>query len=183
MNYDPAHVSFLPVTEDDLPLLHRWLNNPQVAEWYREPAGKGYPSLEYVIEKWMPRIQGKDPGRGFIFTYDAVPTGYIQCGRVDDDPQYKKVINLEGSPASIDLYIGEDDYRHRGLGSIIIWKFLKEVVFTIYDATVCTIDPEPTNIIAIRAYEKAGFHYVKTAWNPIDNVWAYIMVTGRDSID
>lgn len=39
------------------------------------------------------------------------------------------------------------------------------------------------NKIAIRAYEKVGFRYVKTIWNSNDNEWAYIMEINRDSVN
>ena len=182
MTHNPSLISCSPILESDLLLVHKWLNRPEVAEWYKEPPGSGYPSLEYIIGKWLPRIRGKGPTREFIFSYDGKPIGHIQCARLDDNPAYSKAFVMEGNPAGIDLFIGEDEYRHRGLGSHIITRFLWDVVFVIYDADLCTIDPDPANRIAIRAYEKAGFRYVKTVWNPIDSVWAHIMAIARADI-
>ena len=71
-------------------------------------------------------------------------------------------------------------HLHKAWGSLIITRFLKEVVSAIYDVSVCTIDPEPANTVAIRAYEKAGFSHLKTVWNPIDSVLAYIMTKRLD---
>jgi RimJ/RimL family protein N-acetyltransferase len=181
MEKDIARISFSSLVGSDLPLLHSWLNYPEVAKWYRE-GGTGYPSLAYVLEKWSQRLLGQDKTRCYIIRCDDEPVGYIQCALNDDNPEYKTVFRFEDNTAGIDLLIGEAAYLHKGWGSLIIIKFLKEVVFKIYEVNVCTIDPEPENTIAIRAYEKAGFHYLKTVWNPIDRVWAYLMEIRRNAV-
>ena len=48
--------------------------------------------------------------------------------------------------------------------------------------TSCIVDPEPSNKIAIRAYEKAGFSYSHTAWNAKYGVEAYILTINRESV-
>ncbi len=58
-----------------------------------------------------------------------------------------------------DIFIGEEEYVGKGLGSHIMEQFLKEYVDPYYDA--CFVDPDPANVSAIRAYEKAGFKKVK----------------------
>jgi RimJ/RimL family protein N-acetyltransferase len=179
MEYNLDRISFRTLNNSDLPLFHSWLNSPEVAKWYRE-GGSGYPSLDYVLEKWGKRLTGSDRTRCFIILCDNQPIGYIQCALSDDNPEYKKIFGIEENTAGIDLLIGEERYLHKGWGSFFITKFLKEILFVIYKVDVCTIDPEPENKIAIRAYEKAGFRYLKTVWNPIDNVWAYIMMIRRD---
>ena len=181
MSVDMERVSFRRLAETDLPLIHRWLNSPEVARWYRE-GDQGYPSLEYVINKWTPRILGAETTKCYVFLYNGKPIGYIQCARNDDNPRYKEAFGFEDNTAGIDLFIGEEDYLHQGMASFIIAKFLRDVLFVIYDVPICTIDPEPANTIAIRAYEKAGFHHIKTVWNPIDNVWVYLMAISREVI-
>ncbi len=56
-------------------------------------------------------------------------------------------------------------------------------LFTVYNVDVCSIDPEPENKIAIKAYEKAGFQYSHTSWNTKDKVMAYIMIINREAVD
>jgi RimJ/RimL family protein N-acetyltransferase len=48
--------------------------------------------------------------------------------------------------------------------------------------TSCIVDPEPSNKIAIRAYEKASFSYSHTAWNAKYSVEAYILTINRESV-
>ncbi len=45
-------MTFRPLAPDDLPILHRWLNNPRVYRWY----GGVPPPLAGVAEQYAPRI-------------------------------------------------------------------------------------------------------------------------------
>ncbi len=62
----------------------------------------------------------------------------------------------------MDLFIGDPNYLHKGLGSIILRTFMKEYVFPQLHVDVCIIGPDPKNLIAIKAYQKAGFKHFKT---------------------
>ena len=178
MKVDEESISFRPLAETDLPLLHGWLNSPEVARWW-EVGGQHYPSLELVIDKWMPRKDVVETEKSYVIHYEGKPVGYIRCALNDDQTAYKEAFEIEGGTAGVDVFIGEEDYLHKGLGSSIITRFLREVVFVIYDVAVCVIDPELENTIAIRAYEKAGFRHTKTVWNPASTTGAYLMTISR----
>jgi RimJ/RimL family protein N-acetyltransferase len=139
-------------------MIHRWLNAPQVARWWGEDAG----SCEEVSKEYVAYIEGKEPVEPYLILYDARPVGYIQSYRVSDDEEYERLVGIADS-AGIDLFIGEKDLLYRGLGPLVIRRFIEEVVFADESIAVCVIDPEPKNTAAIRAYEKAGFRYFKSA--------------------
>ncbi len=179
-DWNQNKISFNKLEEADLLLIHKWLNFPEVAKWVKWD-DKDYPSLDFVRRHWMPRIRGSDLTKCYIALYSQNPAAFVQSALISDDPGYEKTFKLGYDAAAIDIFIGEQEYIHQGLGSLIIKAFLKDVVFKVYSIDVCTIDPDPANKIAIRAYEKAGFHYIKTVWNPIGKVWAYIMGINRDS--
>ncbi|MBI4642138.1 MAG: GNAT family N-acetyltransferase [Candidatus Tectomicrobia bacterium] len=80
------------------------------------------------------------------------------------------------------MFIGEADYIHKGLGSSILRTFLREIVFATSDAVSCIIGPEPKNKVAIRAYEKAGFSYLKTIQIPDEEEPEYLMRIERADI-
>jgi aminoglycoside 6'-N-acetyltransferase len=80
------------------------------------------------------------------------------------------------------LFIGEQEYLHKGLGKNIISKFLEDIVFCLSDAESCIIGPEPKNEIAIRTYEKVGFKYVKTIQVDDEDEPEYIMRIDRNDI-
>ncbi|OGO30542.1 MAG: hypothetical protein A2Z29_11225 [Chloroflexi bacterium RBG_16_56_11] len=175
-------IAFKRLKETDLPLMHRWLNTPHVSEWW-EVSGKKLPSLETVREKYLPRIKGNDPVDCFLIAYDGMPIGMVQSCKMDDFPAEKANFNLDQSCAAIDIVIGEEDYVHRGLGSSIIREFLKEVIFKKYAVDCCIVDPYVENEIAIRAYNKAGFKYLKTVWYEKESRREHILSINRDEIE
>jgi aminoglycoside 6'-N-acetyltransferase len=83
----------------------------------------------------------------------------------------------------MDLFIGEKDYIHKGLGTIIIRKFLTNYIFCKNWINKCIIGPEPKNLSAIKAYTKVGFQYIKTIHVPDEDEPEYIMEITKDSIN
>ena len=180
LRMDARLVSFRGLEERDLPLMHKWLNAPHVSKWYA--ISKRNPSEGIVRVKYIPRIRRNDPTTCYAILYGDAPVGMVQSCRLDDYPSVKADYDLEGKVAGIDIFIGEEGYVYRGLGSEIMRKFLKEIVFVKYDVDCCIVDPNPDNTSAIRAYEKAGFSYVKTVWYRADSVWAYLMKIHRKDL-
>jgi RimJ/RimL family protein N-acetyltransferase len=182
MGSGPA-ITFRPLAEDDLPLMHRWLNNPDVARWYpMDEAGTENPSLSAVIEHYRPRVrkeEGADPTYCYLTLSDGAPIGYIQCYRVGDYAEYAAAVDYDDDAWGIDLFIGEDEYRGRGLGAAILRAFVRDEVLTRPQVQIVMINPNPENRRAVRCYEKAGFHHVKTVWVPEDNAHEYVMVQTR----
>lgn len=175
-------ITFKPLRETDIPLLHRWLNTLHVSEWWSLD-GSHTPSYEEVEKHYLPRILRAEKVDGYIIEHERRPIGMIQAIKLDDFPEEKAMFGVGDRCAGIDLFIGEEDRVHRGLGASVICTFLKEFVFTQDGVDCCIIDPEPANRIAIRAYEKAGFTYMKTVRNAMENVEAYLMRLNRDECE
>jgi aminoglycoside 6'-N-acetyltransferase len=76
-----------------------------------------------------------------------------------------------------DVLLGE--MAHRGLGPGLIRQFLREVAFADPAVTVCVIDPHASNARAIRAYEKAGFRFVRRVIDFEDKVPLHLMELTR----
>ncbi len=167
-------IQFRPLAHADLELMHRWLNNDFVARWW-----PGWPSLEQVRAKYAPRIEGTEPTKCFIVEIEATPAGFIQCYYIRDWPDYT-IGEEAANAAGIDLFIGDRERAYRGLGPLIIREFLERVVFTDYDVDSCIIGPAQNNRAAIRAYEKAGFTYLKTVSIPGELEPEYLMRIGRE---
>jgi RimJ/RimL family protein N-acetyltransferase len=181
IKYDPGQITFSKLTEADLPLLHRWLNTTHVSQWW-EVDGKRNPDYEDVINKFIPRIQGRDRVNCYFVQYDTRPVAYIESCNLEDFPTEKEALGIPANAAGVDTFIGEIYFLHKGFGAVYIRKFLKEIIFRESAINSCIVDPEPANKIAIRAYEKAGFRYSHQAWNAEDRVKAYIMTTNRESV-
>ncbi len=103
---------------------------------------------------------------------------YLVQWHFGDYPEYAAEVEMSGS-AWVDVLIGLPEWRNRGVGSVLVRQFVEDVVFA--DPTVqrCAIDPDPENNPAIRAYEKAGFRYVRSYRSEVDGLDAYLMVLER----
>lgn len=152
MKYDSSsgsNIEFIPLREEHIPLLRNWLKEPHVSEFWQE--------TDYE-EEFRQKFLSKLPDRGvcpYIIQVNSKPVGYIQ------HYEAQKVgggwwPDAEDGTFGIDQFIGEPSLIGRGLGTQIIEKFVNEL-FQLPSVTKIITDPEPKNMRAIRAYEKAGF--------------------------
>ena len=153
-----GNIGFRRLTEDDMKLMHMWHQNEWVTKWY---SGKKLTARE-IRAKYVPRINGVKPVHPYIIQYEGRDIGYIMTYRINDFPAYAKCVDVDEEAAGMDLFIGEKEFIHRGLGAVIMRRFLTDYVFPLTGAESCILGPEPSNKIAIRAYEKTGFSYLKT---------------------
>lgn len=174
-------ISFRRLAINDLPLIYRWLQTPHVSEWWWSEATLSY---EAIVEKYGPCIRGEEPTDPYLILYANRPIGYIQTYMIRDHLEYAAVVDADADAAGVDLFIGEADYLHKGLGSKILRAFLRDVIFGAGDATRCIIGPSETNRIAIRAYEKAGFRFFKIVPSADEPMPEYLMqMTRADIVD
>ncbi|WP_083604317.1 GNAT family N-acetyltransferase [Pajaroellobacter abortibovis] len=92
--------------------------------------------------------------KGYIINVEQIPLGHIKIYDTYDVP---RITPFSGSPKSLgvfDIFIGEGKYLGRDLGSQATSKPLR-----LYGSkhSHIFVDPESTNIAAIKSYEKAGF--------------------------
>jgi RimJ/RimL family protein N-acetyltransferase len=147
--------SFRPLTRADLPLVHRWVNTPHVAEWWDD-----LPTLADVEADFGPGIDGDDPTDYFAIEVDGRPVGLIQTYLIDDEPEYKSALGQPQRAAGVDLAIGEPDLVGRRLGPAVLYAFVTDVVFARGPAGVvdrCVAGPNHRNARSIATFEAAGF--------------------------
>jgi len=140
----PSGYVFRPMTTADLPLIRRWLGTPHVAEWWHDPAEQ--------FELVSGDLDHPDMAQ-YIVASNGRPFAYLQCYNLSDwntgfGPQ---PLGTRG----LDQFIGEVDMLDRGHGSAFIRTFTERLLAKGTPRVV--IDPDPTNVRAMRAYEKAGF--------------------------
>ena len=174
------NIEFKPLEELDFELLHKWYNTGFVNEWFGKELKKW--SYNDILNKYKPYINGQKPTNAFIILYDKLKIGYIQTYFLSNYPEYKELVNADNYSAGLDLFIGEKEYIHKGLGSIIIRKFLIEKVFINNEINKCVIGPEPKNLSAIKAYEKVGFRYIRSIKTPEEDEPEYIMEINKNEI-
>jgi aminoglycoside 6'-N-acetyltransferase len=141
--------------------MHRWLNLPHVAEWWGPEDGSG-PSFEEVAHEYGEYVDGIEPIHPYLVLDDDVPIGHLQWMQYRDYPAYARILGIDDpGAANCDVFIGDAAFLHRGLGGPLVRQFVLEIIFASGSVTTCFIDPDATNAIAIRAYEKAGFRFVR----------------------
>ena len=173
----PRNIGFRRLTMDDLPLMHRWLNMPHVNAFYGSPQGCSY---EEVFAKYAPRIRSGQPTSCYVITYGDIPVGCIQTYLWRDYPDSARLLDLQEEATSLDVFIGEQKYVHRGLGCGILRSFLHTIIFSDASVQSCVITPEARNASAVRAYEKAGFKYLRTINHPGEPGPVHLMRIGRE---
>ena len=151
---------FRPMTADDLPQLHRWLNEPGVVRWWegqdvswdgvvRQYGTPATPSTEH----WIAVVDGQD-------------IGWLQCHLARDNPDETENwwdFGIDDRAAGIDYFVAEPSRRGRGVGSAMIRAFALDVVLGRHEhwSQVCA-GPFAENIASCRALAKAGFRLVAT---------------------
>jgi aminoglycoside 6'-N-acetyltransferase len=150
---EAGSIRFEPIAEGHLPMMHDWLKQPHVRQWW------GDPDEELALIR---RILTEDDGtEGFIVFVDSAPLGYIQSWRpakfagthwVEEAPWLR---NVPRDTIGIDIFIGPADLVAQGVGPQAIRAFA-ERLFAL-GAPRLIIDPDAGNRRAVRVYEKVGF--------------------------
>jgi aminoglycoside 6'-N-acetyltransferase len=145
---------FRSMSTEDLPMVRRWLEAPHVAQWWHDPHAQFALVSEDLDHPAMDQ---------FVVTTDDRPFAYLQCY----DPTAWSDNGLGTHPLGtrgIDQFIGEPDMVDRGHGSALIRSFVDDLLKKGTPRVVT--DPDPENIRAIRAYEKAGFQKARLVNTP-----------------
>jgi len=152
------NISFRPVSEQDFPMLTRWLAEPHVRRFYQ----KTPVTLAGVAAEYGPAVGGEEPTRCHLALHGGAPFAYLQCYRNADYPEWAAVMG-EAEGVSIDLYIGDPVFLHRGLGRAALGGYLSQVALGRHaDELRAYIGHDPANTAALRCSEAAGFRRLRT---------------------
>lgn len=155
---------------------------PHVRQWFDDVPTASYP--DDTISEYRAAMGGKDPTDMYVIELDRRPIGVVQSYRIDDHPEYAAQLELGRPAVGIDLFIGEPRLVGRGHGPALIRAFLRDVAFPRYGVDLCVIGPTASNVAAIRAYEKAGFRFLKTYLEPDSREEEhYLMELTRANLD
>ncbi|MGQ4478155.1 GNAT family N-acetyltransferase [Streptomyces sp. SAS_276] len=148
----PFHL--LPVhIERDLPLIHRWMNDPAVAEFW-ELAGP-----QVLTENHL-RTQLTGDGRSVpcLGVLDGTPMSYWEIYRADLDPLARHYPTRHHD-TGIHLLIGDNVDRGRGLGGSLL-RAVADLVLDNRPACARIIaEPDIRNTPSVAAFLSAGFRF------------------------
>ena len=147
--------TFRRLTDDDLPMLHAWLNEPGIVQWWE---GDDV-SWEGVVRDYG--SQNPEPIEHWIAVLDGRDVGWLDCYAMTDSPEEAHAwakFGMEPDAAGIDYLVADPADRGRGVGTAMISTFVRDVVFGLHEHwTQACAAPDVRNTASWRALEKAGF--------------------------
>ena len=141
-------------------MVEGWLTQPHVRRWWSPPE-------EALAE--IKQIAADPAFDCYIVSIDGREVGYLQSYDPHAWPDHPFADAPRGS-RGLDMFIGEPDLIGRGHGT----RLTRHFIDTLFENGVpeVRIDPHPDNVIAIRAYEKAGF----VAYGERDTEWGRVLL-------
>jgi len=140
--------------EQDLPMLHEWVNRPHIVEWWGGEEER--PTLDDIRDHYLPRVLALESVIPYIAMLGEEPIGYSQSyvalGSGDGWWEEETDPGVRG----IDQSLANPMQLNKGLGTELV-RALVELLFSDPSVTKIQTDPTPRNLRAIRCYEKAGF--------------------------
>lgn len=151
-------ISFHPLEERDFALMAHWLAEPHVRRFYQ----KATVTLDEIAAEYGPAVRGEEPSLCHVALLGCTPFAYLQCYRNADYPEWAAIIGASDG-ISIDLFIGDPAFLHRGLGRVTLRGYLREVAFARHrEERRVYIGHDPANTAALRCSEAAGFRRINT---------------------
>lgn len=144
-------------TDHDLPLIHRWMNDPVVACYWgldgpieRTAAHLAEQRALTQTEPYLARLSGR-------------PIGYWELYRAAED-RLAAFYPAQADDVGLHLLIGEPDLRGVGLGATL----LTALCDAIQRDSRCRIvaEPDERNVASVRAFLAAGFRPAGTIQLP-----------------
>jgi RimJ/RimL family protein N-acetyltransferase len=144
-------ITFTPLRERDLPLLHAWLARPHVAAWWQPT-----PTMAELQEDYLPADGEPPQAVAHIAHQRGEPIGFIQCYRVMGCGGGWWPDETDPGARGIDQFLADEVRLGQGLGRAMIRAFVERLF---QDPAVTTVqtDPDPANQRAVRCYRAAGF--------------------------
>jgi RimJ/RimL family protein N-acetyltransferase len=138
-----------PIAKEDLERLHRWLNDPDVMQWWD---GRDHPAtFDRVEARFRKSIEGSDR-ESHRFMIDVEKDGRTHTiGMMQHGKMHPRARNVQ-----IDVLIGDTGFRDAGYGTDALRVLLKHLFEDVKAHRVWhTI--RSANAGAMRAAEKIGF--------------------------
>ena len=142
-----------PMTVGDFPEVARWVDEPHVARWW----GEEHRTEAGIARHYGPALRGEDPVRVWIWEVNGRSVGFAQDYRISDHPDYA-LLTARPDAVGCDYAIGEPAFVGRGLGTSLLWVFLRDIVWPAYPGVAeFFAAPDHRNAASLRVLAKLGF--------------------------
>lgn len=159
-----APLMLRPMTEDDIALMHEWLQRPHIVRWWGGEAQRPK-HLAQTRARYLPGVLAEEMVTPYIAMLGDRPIGYAQSyvAMGSGDGWWEDI--TDPGVRGIDQSLGEEADLGSGLGTRLV-KALVDKLFQDRQVTRIQTDPDPSNARAIRCYEKAGFRALREIVTP-----------------
>lgn len=146
-------IAFRPMTRGDLGDAVRWTHAPHVARWWDDEAA----DLAAAERHYGPAIDGTEPTRQWVVEVNGRSVGMVQDYRIGDHPEWA-VLTAQPDAVGFDYLVGEAGWVGRGIGTRMLWQFLRDRVGSGYpQAPAYFAAPDHRNAASLRVLDKLGF--------------------------
>ncbi len=146
-----------PLTDEDGPILHKWLNDSRVLAYYE---GRDKPhDIDMVRERFLSKTDLSGV-LGCLALWKGSPLGYVQVYPVLGDELTLYGYAQDNQVYGMDQFLGEPDLWNQGMGTLLV-DTVVDWLFRQCKADRVVMDPRVENTRAIHVYEKCGFQKVK----------------------
>ena len=136
--------------EKEFKQLYKWCQNKYIYEWFEQRIL----SLNEITNKYKNKLK-QNTQDIYIIKCDNKDIGLVQIYKYDNIIPINELKDYQNI-YEYDLFIGEEDYISKGIGSIIVNK-INELIYNNYKADAIILRPFKRNIRAIKCYEKSNF--------------------------
>lgn len=132
-------ITFRSLNSNDYLKLYEWCKKEFVYEWFEQRIL----SYDEIVNKYEKKLK---EGRQelYIIECDNKDIGLVQTYKYDENTY------------EYDLFIGDEDYLNRGIGTIVVNK-INDIIYNKYKVNSIILRPFKRNIRAIKCYLKCGF--------------------------
>lgn len=154
-------------------LLEKWCRQKEIYQFFEQRIL----NFSEIHAKYYPRTQMNAVCPVYVIEYDKIPIGIIQYKKLTQVEQNEYNLCVDNA-IEVDLFIGEENYRGKGIGEQSIKLFI-EMIATIYPNYLIIMCPLINNTPAIKCYRKCEFEIKQTVKlkDTIGNLQNYLLMT------
>ena len=131
----------------------RWQGQPYVARWWQDEAT----DVAAAEAHYGPALDGSDPTRMWVLEANGRSVGLLQDYAIGDHPEWA-LLTARPEAIGVDYLIGDPTWVGRGIGTRMLWTFLRDVVRPHYPrASGYFAAPDHRNTASLRVLDKLGF--------------------------